>query len=91
MESAAERQVFTLKRNKRSGIKIREVKAVYSAMFRFWSRLSSKEEGQGLVEYALIIALIAILVIVAFPGLSDALKGIFQNITTEVGGTATGG
>ncbi len=64
---------------------------MYSAMFRFWSRLSSKEEGQGLVEYALIIALIAILVIVAFPGLSDALKGIFQNITTEVGGTATGG
>ena len=64
---------------------------MYRAMYSFWNMLSSKEEGQGLVEYALIIALIAILVIVAFPGLSDALKGIFQNITTEVGGTATGG
>lgn len=62
---------------------------MYKAMFRFWNMLSSKEEGQGLVEYALIIALIAIVVILAFPGLSDGLKKIFNDITTEIGGTPT--
>ena len=47
-------------------------------MYRFFRLFSSKEEGQGLVEDALIIALIAIVVIVAFPGLSEALKGVFE-------------
>ncbi|HHW26576.1 MAG TPA: Flp family type IVb pilin [Firmicutes bacterium] len=49
-------------------------------------RFLSKEDGQGLVEYALIIALIAIAVIAVFPGLSSALKNVFTNITNEVGG-----
>gem|GEM_PF-5958238 len=38
------------------------------------------------MEYALIIALIAIAVIAVFPGLSSALKNVFTNITNEVGG-----
>jgi pilus assembly protein Flp/PilA len=38
------------------------------------------EEGQGLVEYALIIAVIAIAVIVAMIFLRDQLSNIFSNI-----------
>jgi pilus assembly protein Flp/PilA len=38
------------------------------------------EEGQGLVEYALIIAVIAIAVIVALIFLRDQITNIFSNI-----------
>jgi pilus assembly protein Flp/PilA len=38
------------------------------------------EEGQGLVEYALIIAIIAIAVIVAMVFLRDQISNIFSNI-----------
>jgi len=38
------------------------------------------EEGQGLVEYALIIAVIAIAVIVAMIFLRDQITNIFSNI-----------
>ena len=38
------------------------------------------EDGQGLVEYALIIAVIAIAVIVAMIFLRDQLQNIFSNI-----------
>jgi pilus assembly protein Flp/PilA len=39
-----------------------------------------EEEGQGLVEYALIIAIIAIAVIVAMIFLRDQISNIFSNI-----------
>ena len=39
-----------------------------------------EEEGQGLVEYALIIAVIAIAVIVAMNFLRGQLQNIFSNI-----------
>ena len=38
------------------------------------------EDGQGLVEYALIIAVIAIAVIVAMVFLRDQIQSIFSNI-----------
>ncbi len=38
------------------------------------------EDGQGLVEYALIIAVIAIAVIVAMIFLRDQITNIFSNI-----------
>jgi pilus assembly protein Flp/PilA len=38
------------------------------------------DEGQGLVEYALIIAVIAIAVIVAMIFLRDQLQTLFSNI-----------
>ena len=40
----------------------------------------AKEEGQGLVEYALIIAVIAIAVIVAMVFLRGQIQNIFSNI-----------
>ena len=39
-----------------------------------------EDDGQGLVEYALIIAVIAIAVIVAMIFLRDQLQNIFSNI-----------
>ena len=43
-------------------------------------KFARNEEGQGLVEYALIIAVIAIAVIVAMLFLQGQLQNIFSNI-----------
>ena len=45
-------------------------------MGRFWA----DESGQGLVEYALIIAVIALTVIIAMIFLRDQLSNQFSNI-----------
>ena len=44
------------------------------------ARFLRDDDGQGLVEYALIIAVIAIAVIVAMIFLRDQLTNIFSNI-----------
>ena len=44
-----------------------------------------KEKGQGLVEYALILVLIAIVVIVVLGLLGDEVSGVFQKIVDELG------
>ena len=44
------------------------------------------ESGQGMVEYGLIIALIAIAVIAALKLLGPAISGIFTDATTELTG-----
>ena len=41
-----------------------------------------KESGQGLVEYALIIVLIAVLLIAALMLLKDEISGAFSKITS---------
>ena len=46
----------------------------------------SREEGQGLVEYALILVLIAIIVIAALRATGTSIVGIFNQITTALGG-----
>lgn len=47
-----------------------------------------KEEGQGMVEYALIIALIAVVVIVALIAVGDQVAVVFNNIVTKLGGAS---
>ena len=39
-----------------------------------------REEGQGMAEYALIIALVAILLIAALTTLKDDIAGVFSSI-----------
>ena len=47
--------------------------------------LPEEREGQGLVEYGLIIALIAILLVTALTGVKDALVTVFGKIATALG------
>lgn len=51
--------------------------------------LPRSEKGQGLVEYALIIVLVSIVVIVALGLLGTQVNTVFQNIATTLGGAGT--
>lgn len=46
------------------------------------AKARSREDGQGLVEYALIIALIAVVVIVAIVALRQQISNIFTHVST---------
>lgn len=50
----------------------------------FWNALWSDESGQDLAEYALLIALIALVVIVAVTTLGDNIKTVFENIAGKL-------
>ncbi|MBI5954496.1 MAG: Flp family type IVb pilin [Chloroflexi bacterium] len=45
-----------------------------------------KEKGQGLVEYALILVLVAIVVIAALMILGPIIGNVFSKINTSLGG-----
>ncbi len=51
-------------------------------------RLWEEEEGQDLVEYALLVVLIALGAIVAMKGLSAAISDVFSNAATNLAGQA---
>lgn len=46
-----------------------------------------RDEGQGLVEYALILVLIAIVVIVVLTLLGTTVSQVFSQITSGLGGS----
>ena len=48
-----------------------------------------QEEGQGLVEYALILVLIAIVVIIILGLLGDQVSEVFSTITSALTGAGT--
>jgi pilus assembly protein Flp/PilA len=52
----------------------------FSAAFRVRQFLTRREEGATLVEYALLVALIAIACIVAIAALGNDIKNAFTNI-----------
>ena len=55
----------------------------------FLSTLTIRDEkAQGLIEYALIILLIAIAVITVLGLLGGGIEGVFTNITETLGGAA---
>ncbi len=58
-------------------------------MLKILDKLFREEEGQGLVEYALIIALIAVACIVAITPVREAIKTVFGNIVDGLNGTVT--
>ena len=49
------------------------------------NELQKREEGQGLIEYALIVLLIAIVVIVVLTAVGGQINGVFENIFNELG------
>jgi pilus assembly protein Flp/PilA len=48
-----------------------------------------REEGQALVEYALILALVSIVSILVLQALGLDIKGVFQRVETAVSNTPT--
>lgn len=55
-------------------------------MLELIRRFVREEEGQGMAEYGLILALIAIVCIVAFTGLGQAIFAKIQEVATGLGG-----
>lgn len=49
-----------------------------------WRRLWLDEQGQGMAEYGLIIALVALVVIGALTLLGTQLRTVFDNIGSEL-------
>lgn len=47
------------------------------------------EEGQGMVEYGLLIGLIAVVVVVALLVLGPRIRDMFQDVADELPTTAT--
>jgi pilus assembly protein Flp/PilA len=45
------------------------------------TRLTAREEGQGMVEYALILVLIAIVVIVILQVVGKQVNNVFSNVS----------
>ena len=52
-------------------------------------RFINDEKGQGLAEYGLILALVALAVVTALTALGGGLDSIFNRINTELNGTTT--
>jgi len=53
-------------------------------MKEIMKRFFKEEEGQGLVEYALIIALIAIVLITALTTMEGGISNVFEGIGGEL-------
>ena len=49
-----------------------------------------EEKGQGLIEYALIILLVSIVVILVLTTLGTQIQAVFTNITTKLGNPGGG-
>ena len=55
----------------------------------FQSRLAKNEEGAGMVEYALLVALIGILLIAAIGLLTGAIDNVFTSASNTLDGATT--
>ena len=53
-------------------------------MKKLWDKFVSEESGQGMVEYGLILALIALAVIVGLQALGGKVQGTFDKINTSM-------
>ena len=59
---------------------------LYAKLLDMVSTLLKKRDGQAMVEYALILALIAIVVIVALHFLGGSVNNQLNNIATNING-----
>lgn len=50
--------------------------------------LGSAQQGQSMVEYAIVVALIALVAMVAVQALGVSIANIFQNIVAQLGGVS---
>jgi pilus assembly protein Flp/PilA len=54
-------------------------------MIRIAGRLRSREEGQAMVEYALILGLVSVVAITALTLIGTTVNGIYEAIATALG------
>ena len=59
-----------------------------SNLINFVKTFSNKEDGQDLLEYALLVALIALVAIAAVTAAGGSVKTIFQSIADQLGAAA---
>jgi pilus assembly protein Flp/PilA len=50
------------------------------------NRINQDEQGQGMVEYGLIVVLVSIVCALVLATLGTTLQGVFSDITTQLGG-----
>ena len=55
------------------------------------ARLLRDDEGQDLVEYVLLVSLIALAVAAAFPPVTNAITAVFNRVGASLGGGGGGG
>ncbi len=55
-----------------------------TAMYDLMKRLFADEEGQGLTEYALIIAFVAVVIIAVLIAFRGQIEGVFTSAGTEL-------
>ncbi len=60
-------------------------------MRKFIARLLRDDEGQDLVEYVLLVSLIALAVAAAFPPVTNAIIGVFNSVGATIGGGGAAG
>lgn len=66
---------------KNGGAIMRKLTEMYVKM----QSMVKDEKGQTMVEYALVIVLVALVVAVAIPGVTTAISGAFGHIVTALG------
>lgn len=60
------------------------INAYVSTVERFRSVMSKGEEGQGMIEYGLLVALISIVAIVTITAIGSGLTNNFQKVVNAV-------
>ena len=59
---------------------------VTTALAMLQGRLDSRDKGATMVEYGLMVALIAVIVMVAVALLGPQISTMFNNVYTQIGG-----
>ena len=54
-------------------------------MLNIFKNFIREEEGQDLVEYALLLALVVLIVAAALPNLTTAINGVWTNVSGQLG------
>lgn len=79
VEPGAVRQARTCSSEK--GGEIAEMLSLYWKL----RSLTTRQEGQGMVEYALILVLVSIVVIVILLTMGNQIKNVFSNVVAALG------
>ncbi|HZP07569.1 MAG TPA: Flp family type IVb pilin [Terracidiphilus sp.] len=57
---------------------------LYLKLYVMFQNLKNREEGQDLVEYALLITLVALAAVSGIQGVATAINGVFSKISTTL-------